>query len=306
MTHPVQIILYETEKQMANNPEKPPEERRHRGGCVKCNFDETGTYYGYILKNALGQRQQYSGHPNDVFDNNDPLRKEALYQMFARDCECKRKQRTAQRLELMDVPPKHRHCCFQGFRKTTKEQRDAYSLARGYLMRKEYEQARGVIFHGGVGKGKTHLAVALYRELLDLEYRGKFMCANGTFHFLKNNIEAGSRNMDREGETQLDMMACGQEVIVFDDIAFQGRMSPWEIKETGDLIDYCYKNEIRFIGTTNLKWPEAVSNLLGKQIADRLTEMCIPIYCGGVSQRVEKAKELEAEVAPVKDDGLPF
>jgi len=298
MTHPLQSIL--DGLQIEGPKPKTQEDDRQELGCVECDFNEWGTFHCFEIG---GQR--FRGDPRKVLGDTFPSNE--LPQVFSRDCECKKKKQTSQRLELPDVPPRHRHCCFQGFSRSSKYQRDAYNLARGYLMRKEYEQARGVVLWGSEGKGKTHLAISLMRELLQLEYRGKFIASQGTFHYLKNNIESSSRNLDREGETQLSSLCYGQQVIVLDDMAFQGKMSSWEAKETAGLIDYCYQYEIRLIITMNVKWPEGLDALLGSQIRDRLTEMCIPIYCGGVSQRVEAAKEYKAqELTKAKSDDLPF
>ena len=307
MTHLLQRLLNHTEKKMAANTEKPPEEERHRGGCVKCHPNTTGTYYGYRLKNATGTWLQYAGHPNDIFAPDDPLRKEALLTVFASDCECKKKKRIEQRLELMDIPPHKRHCCFQGFRRNSNYQREAYNLARGYLLREDYLQSRGVILWGGHGKGKTHLAISLYRELLQFEYRGRFIGSPSVWHVLKTNMACAERNMDREGEVSLEPMAYGQGVVLFDDLAYQGKASAWEIKEIGAFVDYCYQHEVRLITTTNLKWPGSVRNMFGATVYDRIAEMCVPIYCGGESQRVEAAKEVVVQQeSEVKNDELPF
>ncbi len=273
-------------------------------GCAECNFNEFGIFHCFKFKGTW-----YKGHPRDVFASD--LNKACKIEVSARDCKCKKELRLMKRIQLPDVPPKYRECSFQNFRLITNEQQASFNLARGYLLRKEYQQNRGVIFHGGPGKGKTHLAVSVYRELLKLEIRGFFITTSSALSLVKDSFKS---QYAAEGPESLTAMCRTAKMIILDDIAPTPKDTDWSVSEVCTLVDYCYQQEKILIVTTNLKWPESVEQVFTRSTRDRLTEMCITIYCGGQSQRTlafgqnisKPFDDQQAEVMVGKDDGLPF
>lgn len=81
-------------------------------------------------------------------------------------CECRRSNTRDQLFKASRIPELFRKCSFGSYHAASPTQRWALNYAENLV--KEYpDVGRGLLFMGSVGVGKTHLAVAILRELME-------------------------------------------------------------------------------------------------------------------------------------------
>ena len=87
-------------------------------------------------------------------------------------CGCRQTERTRQLLEQSRIPRRYEHCAFENFdiRRHLETGQPSKSLEYARLTAntfvEEYPLDYGLLFVGPTGVGKTHLAVAVLRELI--------------------------------------------------------------------------------------------------------------------------------------------
>jgi DNA replication protein DnaC len=210
-------------------------------------------------------------------------------------CDCQNLERSALLLKQARIPPRYEHCELENFavRKIPGTDQENLSLQHAkFTARKfvdEYPTDFGLLFVGTTGVGKTHLAVAVLRELI---LRKGVECLFYDFHDLlkaiRDSYNPGTQN------TELGVLQPVQdaEVLLLDELA-GSNPSDW-VKETLHHIintRYNYK-KVTIITTTLLSRDsssrykshmpsgEAVPDLdytlnqLGVTLRSRLYEMC--------------------------------
>jgi DNA replication protein DnaC len=84
----------------------------------------------------------------------------------ARRCSCFREKQIQLLLEKAGIPKRYQNCSFNNFEIHNDSHRDALRISRQFV--KNYPvQDIGLLFIGPCGVGKTHLAVAILRELIE-------------------------------------------------------------------------------------------------------------------------------------------
>ena len=84
----------------------------------------------------------------------------------ATTCGCLAPQLERRRARDARIPRRYDHCTIQSFECHDPSQRAALEAAQSWLARWP-EVSHGLLFHGPPGAGKTHLAIALGRALID-------------------------------------------------------------------------------------------------------------------------------------------
>jgi len=210
-------------------------------------------------------------------------------------CDCQNLERAALLLKQAHIPPRYEHCELANFdlRKNTASGQTNPSLERAkfdagkYV--EEYPTDFGLLFVGPTGVGKTHLAVAVIRELM---LRKGVECLFYDFHDLLKTIRDSYNPRTQSTELTVLQPALDVEVLLLDELA-ASKPSDW-VKETLQHIinsRYNYK-KVTLITTTLLaddasprrqgRQPsgEAVPDLdytlnqLGITLRSRLYEMC--------------------------------
>src|SRR5688572_12284572 len=81
-------------------------------------------------------------------------------------CECRRTNSKTRFLDAARIPPRFRECTFHNYYPKNDSQYFAHSFASRLV--DEYPAVEtGLLFMGSVGVGKTHLAIAVLKELID-------------------------------------------------------------------------------------------------------------------------------------------
>lgn len=157
----------------------------------------------------------------------------------------------------------------------------------------------GVILSGGVGRGKTHLMVAMLRRLvMDRGVAVRFV----EFSHLLSALKAGFDEGVGEATTLKPLVEV--PVLALDELG-KGRASEWELTIADALVSHRYNALATTLGTTNyrpisptglvetnLSRPDLEPSLgdrVGGRVFSRLKEMCQFLVVGGEDYRTRSA-----------------
>ena len=161
--------------------------------------------------------------------------------------------------------------------------KEAFEQAKRYV--EEFDGSTGLMFVGGAGTGKTHLAAAIVNELVERGY--KVMFGNST------DIIARMRKSFKEGESDIDIISkiTDVDLLVIDDLGKE-KESEYTNMIIYQIINRLYEDEKALIITTNYT-SFAVKERLGDYgdaILSRLLEMCKVVKLTGEDWRKKNAK----------------
>lgn len=215
----------------------------------------------------------------------------------AQRCRCERGERSEHLLRQARIPRRYDHCSFETF-----EEGHDPSLAAALRSARAYVEqwparAPGLIFLGRPGTGKTHLAVAIARELIGKGAQVVFYEQRELLKALQGTFDTASL----QRETEILGPVLEAEVLVLDDLG-AGRITPWARDVMHEVIAQRY-NEVRpLIMTSNhlagnepetaqrrtqaIDEPLTLTQRLGDALMSRLYEMCEIVRLCGDDYRV--------------------
>lgn len=209
-------------------------------------------------------------------------------------CTCLDGERTARLLAGARIPRRYEHCAFENFdiRKDAHGQNNS-SLAAAKLWAQkfveEYPTEFGLLLVGTTGAGKTHLAVAVVR---DLALRKGVECLFYDFHDLLKEIRDSYDAVSQTSELRVLQPVLDVDVLLLDELA-SSNPSEW-VKETlAHVINSRYNRKKVTLITTTLPFDSATPrrdvrtpsgelvpdvekslNQFGATLRSRLYEMC--------------------------------
>lgn len=210
-------------------------------------------------------------------------------------CDCQQATRAGALLRQARIPERYEHCALENFdvRKSpaTGEANPSLAAAKICAQRfvEEYPTDFGLLFAGPTGVGKTHLAVAVLRELM---LRQGVECLFYDFHDLLKTIRDSYNPVSQNSELSVLQPVLDSEVLLLDELAAPNP-SDW-VKETlHHIINSRYNHKKVTLITTTLPFGSAVRsgvtrtpagqpipdvdftlNQLGVTLRSRLYEMC--------------------------------
>jgi DNA replication protein DnaC len=188
------------------------------------------------------------------------------------------------------IPARYLACEFESYQPSPKnvKQSRAKAMAMKYtedfpVLDDEMFREGSLLFMGGSGVGKTHLAVAVLKGLL----KKGIPCLFVDFHELLARIRSSYDSLSETSEFEILRPVLNVEVLLLDDLGSQ-RMSDWVQDTVFHIINLRYNQRKILIATTNLGLEpsktspqETLQDRLGYRVLSRLYEMCTVIELEG-------------------------
>ena len=231
-------------------------------------------------------------------------------------CDCRAEQNFERLLRRAGIPKRFSDKSLQNFDHTLdgEENRSLKSARlRAERFAEDYPVHRtGLLFHGPCGIGKSHLAVAIVRELT-AKGAGAIYCNTKD---LLQSLRYSFNPVAQTTEAELLRGIIEAEVLVLDDLGAE-RLTDWVQETMYHVINSRYQADRTTIITTNLEYggpseataddaqgqsrlsgdtarramrKETLGDRVGQRIWSRLTEMCRPVPMQGEDQREKMRK----------------
>jgi DNA replication protein DnaC len=196
-------------------------------------------------------------------------------------CDCWRDRIGRDRLADSNIPKRYQHCTLSNFSAYNESLERAVEKARvvadGFRQERTREQVgRGLLLEGQPGVGKTHLAVAVLKQIIaTTAARGVFYDTRDLLRVIRSTYDPSIRT------TEFDVLrpVMTADVLVLDDLGAE-KTSEW-VDETMNLIVNTRYNERRLtIFTSNYMDipddtdPNSLLFRIGFRMRSRLHEMC--------------------------------
>lgn len=203
----------------------------------------------------------------------------------ARRCECRATKRSTTIADASRIPRRYDDCTFDSYFPLNPSQEAA--LMFGRKVADEYPNLEiGLMFIGTCGVGKTHLAVAILKAMLEKN----IPCLFYDFRDLLKEIQDSWNKDTQTSEMQILSNLYEAEVLVLDEL---GASKPTEwVKDTmTHLINKRYNDKKVTIFTSNYldtksnQYDETLTERVGERLRSRLHEMCKVVSITGDDYR---------------------
>ena len=228
-------------------------------------------------------------------------------------CDCGMQERAVRVMERARIPRRYEHCDFQSYSTdvgSTQQQRlslqHAKLSAQGFVRDYPASSEKGVLFMGHSGVGKTHLAVAALKELIQRGHVGLFC----DYRELLKEIQASYNPANESTEMGILEPVRTVEILLLDDLG-ASKPSDWVRDIVGIVLNARYNENRTTIVTTNyLDSPTAEGEAarlpsgkllpptredslelrIGSRMRSRLYEMCHTVEISAPDFRSEKTQ----------------
>jgi DNA replication protein DnaC len=233
---------------------------------------------------------------------------------WAVPCECTGNDRAAKVLVRAHIPRRYEHCDFENFdtdpyvdggnvagwnRSLAQARVVVEAFARNYPAGGE----TGLLLMGACGVGKTHLAVAALRQLMQRGHQARFY----DYRELLKEIQASYNPDHPVSEMGVLEPVFETEVVLIDDLG-ASKPSPWALETIGHILNKRYNEKRVTLLTTNyldtaesaptpVRLPsgqavapareDSLTDRLGLRVRSRLYEMCRTIEIDAPDYRRE-------------------
>jgi DNA replication protein DnaC len=231
--------------------------------------------------------------------------------VYAQRCACQSAARGAGALDpaaRCRIPPRYEHCTLESFdpgnASLTAALEKALAFCSGYP-HLGADEGLGLLFCGDNGVGKTHLAVAVLRELVtNRGARGQYW----DFHELIREIKSSYDPETKTTELQVLEPVVETDVLLLDDLG-AWKMTDWMNDTLFYILNSRYMAKRPTVITTNyqdvtreealaadsLRRREFLVERIGQRLRSRLMEMCLIVRVTGSDHR--QARQQANQVA---------
>ena len=228
-------------------------------------------------------------------------------------CDCGMQERASRVMERARIPKRYEHCDFESYSTdvgTTAQQRHSLQQAKlsaqGFVRDYPGSSEKGLLFMGPSGVGKTHLAVAALKELIQRGHAGLFC----DYRELLKEIQASYNPASESTEMKILEPIRTVEILVLDDLG-ASKPSDWVRDIVGIVLNARYNENLTTIVTTNyLDNPasegeptqlpnrklipaireDSLEQRIGSRMRSRLYEMCRTLEISAPEFRREKTQ----------------
>jgi DNA replication protein DnaC len=228
----------------------------------------------------------------------------------AERCDCRAEGRSQRIEERAQIPPLFKNKSFEDFsvpgteNPIARRELTGVSLAvRNFARDFPNENRPGLLLIGEPGTGKTHLAVAAMRKIIEKGFECLFCDYQNLLDRIRSGYDPSSHSADKEAYR----VALDAEVLLLDDLGAH-RVTDWVEDTITSIVTYRCNNRKALIATTNLPDGDAGSSLvdksgvkpeyrttlgerIGSRARSRLFEMCTVVRMPLVEDyRLRKAR----------------
>jgi DNA replication protein DnaC len=216
---------------------------------------------------------------------------EVVPEVGARRCRCQTMDQRERLFRSAHIPPRYQHCTLQDYKAADSETSKWIAKAEAQRILDDYLviDGRGLVFIGAVGVGKTHLAVAILRELIE-RYQ-----AHGLFYqfgALLRQIQDSYNPVSQTSELKVLQPVFDAEVLVLDELG-ASKPTDWVRDTMMQIINTRYNDKRLTIFTTNYldtrknekDIGEILEDRIGTALRSRLYEMCKTVVIEGEDYR---------------------
>lgn len=184
----------------------------------------------------------------------------------AKPCDCRFQGRAERMEDRSQIPPLYRHASFDNFVVPGPDnpiaRRDLTNVllaVKNYVRDFPNDARPGLLLIGEPGTGKTHLAIAAMRRIIE---KG-FECLFTDYQALLDRIRSGYDPSSNSANKEAYKVALDSEVLLLDDLGAH-RVTDWVEDTITSIVTHRCNNRKALIATTNLPDGDAGSSLVEK------------------------------------------
>ncbi len=205
-----------------------------------------------------------------------------------RRCQCHDALRLERLIEEARIPRRYSHCSLESYKPMDPSQTEAKLTVAKFIEQYPLVEV-GLLFMGTCGVGKTHLAVALLKEVIrKTGDRGLFY----DFRDLLREIQGSWNTVSQTSELEVLRPVLDAKILVLDELG-ANKPSVWVKDTIAHIINHRYNEKQLTVFTSNyLDSPskpgeETLTDRIEARLRSRLYEMCRVVQIDGDDFRKE-------------------